>query len=260
MAQQLTALVTTLTKELRTIYVGPSYLFKIFGDVTRTAVLAWIVYLSGDLQLMGYLCVGAAFFAMWTGMVAMGGWSLSSEIYAKTLDFVLLSPSAMPLVLFGKTLAQMIYELIAAVFALITMFAIIRGVPRIGDPVCFGISIAIALVGLAALGFFFAPLVVLAGGRPGFFMGIVPFGALLSGLIIPVSHLTPLLRGTSSILPVSWAMTGVWISISGKGVIFTLLPYWAIAIALSVLWFFGTWQMCLLVENKIRKSGTLGAV
>src|SRR3989304_3452228 len=101
---QLHAIVPTFVKELRTTYSGSSYYFKLFGDVSRSVVIAWIVYLSADRQLLAYSCLGVPMLAMWGGMIATSGWSLANELTGKTLDFILASHTRLPIVLFSKHL------------------------------------------------------------------------------------------------------------------------------------------------------------
>ena len=255
---QFYAIVSTFFKELRTTYSGSSYFFKLFGDATRSAVIAWIVYLSGDKELLAYICVGAFLLAIWTGVVAMGGWSLSNELSGKTLDFILTSHTPLPVVLFSKTLAQMAYEAISGIVALITVLLVASEIPEVANVTLLLLSLFFVLVGLAVTGFFFTPLVVLAGGRPGFFMGIIPFSAILSGFILPVNQLPFGLEVAARWLPASWAMDSVWQSIKGTGSWWSATSKWEMCLLVSATWFTVTYLMCKVVERRVRIKGTLG--
>jgi ABC-type multidrug transport system permease subunit len=255
---QLHAMVSTFLKDLRTNYSGSSYFFKSFGDVTRSAVIAWIVYLSGDRELLAYICVGVFLLAIWTGVTAMGGWSLSNELSGRTLDFILTSHTPMPVVLFSKILAQMAYETISGIIALTTVFLVVRELPEVANITFLLLSLFFVLVGLAVTGFFFTPLLVLAGGKPGFFMGIIPFSAILSGFILPVNQLPFGLEVVARWLPASWAMESVWQSIKGTGSWWLVISNWGMCLLVSAIWFIVTYLMCKVVEKRIRIKGTLG--
>jgi hypothetical protein len=102
---QLSIIIPTIAKEWKTTETGLSLVFKFFNDATRGAALAWIIYQSGNLESLGFLTVGVALIAIWTGAVAEGGWALEGELSGRTLDFMFISRTLLPLVLFSKMLA-----------------------------------------------------------------------------------------------------------------------------------------------------------
>lgn len=256
--KQLRTIVFTILKEWKSTKIGWTIILRFLGNATKGAALGWIVYQSGNLESLGYLGVGVAFIAIWSAAIGFGGWALEIELYGGTLDFVLISHTSMSLVLFSKMLAQIIYEIPAGIVASVTVFIVANSLPQIENPATLFFSLILALLGLTVFSFFFGALVVLVGGKAGFFMGIIPFGAVLSGFILPVDQLPLGLEVLARFVPSSWAMDSVWISINGHFSWGDVIQGWSICILTSAIWFAITYTMCKVAEKRIRILGTLG--
>jgi ABC-2 type transport system permease protein len=256
---QLNIIWPTIRKEWKAQTMDTGRIYKFLGDAARSAALAWIVYQSGALDTLAFVAVGVALISIWTGVLTLGGWSLETELYGKTLDFTLISRSPMSVILFGKTLAQALYEIPTGIVSFAVALLVVRQIPHVADPASLSLSLVLAMVGMVVTGFFFAALVVLVGGRAGFFMGIMPFVAVLSGFILPVGELPLGLEVLARLMPSSWAMDGVWASIGGIAAWGEVVRSWAVCILMSGAWFAATYYICAAVEKRIRVTGTLGA-
>jgi ABC-type multidrug transport system permease subunit len=256
---QLNIIGPTILKEWKSQSVSTSLFYKFINDGTRGVALAWIVYQSGNFGALAYLCIGVALIAMWSGSVANSGWSLADEIYSRTMEFTLISRTSIPVILFSKILAQIAFEIPSGIVSIACVLAVARQIPAIASPGLLIPSLVLTVGGLAVLSLFLAALVVLVGGRAGFFMGIVPFGAVLSGFILPVDQLPYGLEALARLMPTSWAMDSVWLSIREGGSFWTVLQGWGMAVLLIAVWFTFTYYLCGVVEKRIRIKGTLGA-
>ena len=252
MLNHLTIIWPTIFKEWKAQTMDTGRIYKIIGDATRSAALAWIVYQSGAVEALGFVAIGVALLAIWTGVLALGGWSLESELYGKTLDFALISRTPIALILFSKTLAQALYEIPTGVVSFVTALLVVREIPEIANVASLSFSLLLALVGMVMVGFFFSAMVVLVGGRAGFFMGIMPFVAVLSGFILPVVELPLGLEVLARFTPSSWAMDAVWSSIGGIESWWLVLRNWGISILVAAAWFVVTYFICIAVEKRIR--------
>jgi ABC-type multidrug transport system permease subunit len=112
---------------------------------------------------------------------------------------------------------------------------------------------------MVVIGFFFSALVVLVGGKAGFFMGIMPFMAVISGFVLPVNQLPLGLEALARLVPSAWAMDSVWRSIGGIDSWWPVLEGWGVSLLLTAVWFIITYYICVGVEKRIRVLGTLGA-
>jgi ABC-2 type transport system permease protein len=257
---QLNIIVPTVIKEWKAQTMDTGRIYKFLGDASRAAVLAWIVYQSGAFGTLGYVSVGTALIAIWTGILTLGGWSLDSELYGRTMDFMLISRTKMSMILFSKTLAQALYEIPTGFVSFITAVLVARVWPDFANIPSLALSVLLAFLGMIVIGFFFSALVVLVSGKAGFFMGIMPFIAVISGFILPVNQLPLWLEIPARLTPSAWAMDSVWASIQGIDSWLVVIRGWGLSLVLVAAWFVFTYYVCRAVEKRIRVTGTLGAV
>lgn len=226
--------------------------------VPTVSVLAWIAIKSNSADVFTYLLVGAPIMAIWNGVVFRVGWSLSSELSGRTLEFAMISRTPMMLVLFGKTLAQLAYGIPTGIIALLTMFIVTRQLPAVANIPCLIVSLLFVIIGLAVTSLLFSPLMVLVGGRAGFFNAIMPLGVLVSGFMFPVDQLPIGLEVFARLLPTSWAMSGVWQSIRSIDTLWSIFAAWGACLLTSALLLIITYIMFKAVEKRIRITGALG--
>jgi ABC-type multidrug transport system permease subunit len=255
----LNILAAAFQKELKQQAITANQWYMVAGSAATSAALAWIVYQSGRLETLAYLCIGVALISFWRGTVAISGWALSNELYGKTIDFTLISKAPLPVVLFGKILAQLVYEIPGGIISALSVLIVVRQMPQVVAPALLPFSIVLAVIGLLIMTSFLADMVILVGGKSGFFMGVVPFGAVLSGFILPVYRLPYGLEIIARFMPTSWAMDSVWQSIVGTDSLWPVIQNWGIAFVLALVWFLITVWLCNLVEKRIRVKGTIGA-
>jgi ABC-type multidrug transport system permease subunit len=255
----LRAITATILKEWKTAEENFQSLLRLFADIMRSAAMAWIVSQGNNTSILAYISVGIPMIAIWRGVLATGGWSLEKELQGKTLDFTLISRTPMGIILLSQAIGQTFREIPSGITALGAVLLVSRMIPEVANITLLPFSVFLALVGLAITGYFFAALVVLAKGRAGFFMGMVPFGAVLSGLILPVDHLPPGLAVVAQCFPASWAMKSVWLCIIGTESWWPVVYGWGMFLLVGIIWFVGTYFLCMVVEKRIRISGTLGA-
>ena len=249
----------TMIKEWKTTGGGIALVLKYITDAARGAALAWIIYQSGNLESLGFLAIGVALLAVWSGGSAFGGWALEIELNARTLDHALISRTSLPLVLFSKILAQIVYEIPSGVIAGSTVLLVAGTIPSVANPGALIFSLFLAMAGMTIICTFLAALTVLAGAKAGAMIGVVPFGAVLCGLILPVGNLPLALEIPARFLPSSWAMDGIWYAVSGTGSWEIILLSWTVSMAVCAIWYFATGYLCKVVERRVRIEGTLSS-
>jgi|WetSurMetagenome_2_1015567.scaffolds.fasta_scaffold77654_1 ABC-type multidrug transport system permease subunit len=251
---------STIIKEWKIAEGASTYLLRLFGDAMKGAALAWIVHLSGNTNYLTYVIIGIPFLAMWHGIIAVGGWGLTKELQGRTWEFTMISRASMGIVLFAQVLGQTLRELPSGVVALGSALLVSQQIPHITNAYLFPVSILLVLIGLTVTGYFFACLVVLVQGQSGFFMGLIPFGAVLSSLVLPVDQLPASLSLIAKGFPTTWAMKGVWMSINGNDSIWLIISNWGIFLIVAGIWFIGTYILTGVVENRVRVQGTTGGL
>lgn len=256
--KRLIGAVAAFLQEWKTTAGMANYLAQLAGILVRSAALAWIVRQTGDQTLMTYVYVGIPLISIWFWVVFQVGWSLSSELTGRTLDFNIISRTPIMFMMLGKTLTHVAFWIPAGIISFLTVLLVSGQLPEMANAGTLPLSLLLVIVGLVATSLFFAPLVVLVGGAGGFFNAIMPIGAALSGFILPVNRLPFGLEVVARCFPTSWAMESIWAGIEGPGFWGLAVRGWSMAILLSAVWLIIDYLMCNAVEKRIRITGTLG--
>jgi ABC-type polysaccharide/polyol phosphate export permease len=252
------AVMAAFSQQWKAMFTSITSLSFLISAVPTVAVLAWIAIRSNNQQVLTYLLVGAPLGGIWSGMVFRIGWSLTDELHAHTLEFAMISQTPMALVMFGKSLAQLVYAIPTGIVSLITMLLVTRQVPMIADLPLLIVSLFFVLIALIITSLLFAPLMVVVGGQAGFFNAILPLGILINGFMFPIERLPLALETVARMLPLSWAMSGVWQSINGTGTLTSALGAWGLCILTSAGLLGVTYLMFKVVIKRIRVTGVLG--
>lgn len=229
-----------------------------FGAIPTVAVIAWVGLKSGNSDVLTYLLVGAPLIHVWNGVILRVGWSLSDEMYGRTMEFTLTSRTPLMMVMLGKSLAHLVYGLPTGIVSLLTMLIIVRQVPSVADIPSLLVSFLFILLGLAVFSLLMAPLMVLVGGRAGFFNVFMSLGVMISGFLFPIDRLHSWLTAVARALPTSWAMDGIWQSITGYQSYWSIIYAWGMCILVSAFILGVTYLMFRAVEKRIRVTGVLG--
>ena len=252
------AILASFTQQWKTVATNIFSLSFIVQFILVVAVLSWIAIRSDSTFVLTYILVGAPLMAIWNGVVFRVGWSLNSELSARTLEFAMISRTPMIFVMLGKSLAQLVYGIPTGIIALLTMFLITRELPMVDNLVFLVLSLLFVIIGITVISLLFSPLMVLVGGRAGFFNSIMPLGVLISGFMFPIDQLPIGLEVIARLLPTSWAMYGVWHSITGTESTWSMLGAWGACVLTSALLLSITYLMFKAVEKRIRITGVLG--
>ena len=239
----------------------PSQALALIRSIPRTIVFGWIVAHghggSVDPRVVAYIAVGAPLFIMWGGAVNSMGALVNSERWQGTLDLDIVTRTPLMVGLMGKALAIAAYLSISGLVTFVTVAIVAQTSFGVDNLVLVVISLAIAFLALVGATFAFAPFVVLAGGRGGFWGAIIPFGVVLSGFLHPVSILHPVVQAVARGLPTSWAMDAVLQSINGGASMSAILANWTMATAVLSCWLLVIWYMFRKVESRIRVTGSV---
>lgn len=229
------------------------------GALSSIIVYSWMVNQTHDPFRRSYLIAGTPFMAIWNGVAFRTGWSLDNEMGQNTLEFTLISKTPMVVVLFGKALAQLVYGIPVGLISLLLMSLLTGHPPQAANLPLFLISVLFIFMSIAVISLIFAPIVVLAGARGGFFNGILPFGVILSSFVFPPESLPIVFRVISWIMPTSWAMSSVWQSIKGPDSLWSVIAGWILCGVTSFVLFMLTILLFRRIENRIRVTGRYGS-
>ena len=169
----------------------------------------------------------------------------------------MVTPTPLMIALMGKALAIAAYLTISGLVTFVAVLLVAQASLEISNLPLVVMSLGVAFLGLVVATFAFAPFIVLAGGRGGFWGAIIPFGVVLSGFLHPVSILHPAIQAVARVLPTSWAMDAVLHSIDGGMSVVGIFGNCAIAITVLLVWLSVIWYMFRKVERRIRVTGSV---
>jgi ABC-type multidrug transport system permease subunit len=257
---QANALLHAFQQELRQLLTPSAVVSPVIGALGPAVVIGFIAGRSDNLTAISYVFVGASLSILWNNGIFRTGWSLAEEHNAGTLDLMMTTRTPVVLIMLGKALAIIAFASLAATVTFFVVLGISGRVPPVDNAALFLLSGIVALAAVIVSSFFFGPFSFLAGVRGGFFNAIMPFGAVVSGFLYPIDVLPASLEVVARLLPTAWAMQAVVDSLEGGVSDGTVLLDLAAALALSALLLAVSFALFLKVEQRVRLSGSLGAV
>jgi len=251
------AIMAAFIQQWKTTATNIGSVSMLFESVPLAMALAWMAMKSPTPPVLTYLLVGVPLMAICNGMVFRVGGSLNGELSGHTLDFALISRTPLMAVLFGKSLAQLIFRLPMGVLTLAAMFIVTRHLPEVASIPLLLVAIVFVCIGLIAISLLFAPFMVLVGGKAGFFNAFMPLAVVLSGFMFPIDRLPVVLEEVARMMPTSWAMASIWQAINGIDSAWSFISTLLACILTSIFLLFVTYFMCRIVEKKLRITGEL---
>lgn len=256
MIYQLRAMLASVVQQWKQINFSFGNLGFFLATIPMAVVFTWIAMQRGDSEVLAYLSIGLPLMTVWSGVAFRIGYTLSTELSSQVLQFVYISRTPVIVVSLGKALAQVLWGLPTGIISFAVILLMTRTPPDISNPVALAISLLLVVLGITVASLFFSPLMVLVGGRGGFFNTVIPFGLVLSGFVFPVDRLPAILKYLAYAMPTSWAMEGVRLSLGTGGSWSEILASWGLCILTSVFLGAVTYAMFRIVERRLRVTGT----
>ncbi len=202
-----------------------------------------------------YAIAGTGLICLWNNNVFTAGQIINRERRMGTLSLVLATPTALPLVLLGKSFASSLTSLIAIGVTFLTgmiAFKLPLGIP---DPLGFLIGLVLITVALTCLGLVMGCLFVLTRNA-GEFDTLANYPVyILSGLSFPLTLLPLWTRPLSAILPTTWG--NVVLSQAATRPSASMLPGYLWLIGLSLFYLAIAWLLFKRVEYLALRAGKL---
>jgi len=253
---QLRALLASVVQQWKQFSTYFGNLGFFLATIPMAIIYTWIAMQKGDREVLSYLSIGLPLMTVWSGVAFRIGYTLSSELSSQVLQFVYISRTPVIVVSLGKALAQVLWGLPMGIVSFFVIFLMTRTLPDVSQPVAMIVSLLLVIIGITVASLFFSPLMVLVGGRGGFFNTVIPFGLVLSGFVFPVDKLPVVLMVPARLMPTSWAMDGIRLSSTAGSTWTEILTSWGLCLLTSVFLGVVTFFMFRIVERRLRVTGT----
>ena len=231
---------------------------NLLESVPITITYAWLAIQSNNSDLLTHILVGAPMIAVWATMSLQLGQLLDSEIWNRTLIFVLISRTAIPVVMLGRMLGEVIMHIPTAILSVSIVLILAPQIPSIASPGFFALSVVVAVISLVSTTMIFAPFVVMVRGRAGFMSIFILAGIVLGGFLYPIDRLPMAFGIVARMLPTSWAMSSVWESVGGVSLWSSIALKWATSLLMSSTYLVSSYLLFKVIRKRITVSGTLG--
>ena len=248
------AMVASGVQQWKQINLGGGNLALHLASVPMAVVITWIAMQRGDPAILSYLLVGLPLMTVWSGVVFRIGYTLNGELGNQVLQFIYISRTPVMLVSLGKAAAQVLWGLPTGLVSLVVVYWMTKTIPQVADPGSLIISLLLVVIGIMVASLFFSPFMVLVGGPAGFFGVIILLGSLLGGFIFPVDRLPTALALFARVIPTSWAMDAVSLSMRGAEQS-EIVTAWGLSILTAVILSGITYFMFKAIEKKFRVEG-----
>lgn len=233
-------------------------LFAVLIQPLIIAVLAmWMLRERGE-EVAIFVVVGSGLTGLWSSLLFISGNSITTERWTGTLELMVGQPSPMPLIVFGKNLANVTQSLISMVTAYLLVAYLFGYKLQVQHPALFALSLALTMVAFVCFGLIIAPVFVL-NPQIQSFQNAMEFPVyILGGFLFPIALLPGWTTPLSYLLSPYWAARALHGSSSGgaspQEVLFSL----AMLLAFSGLYLAASSLLFRLVLHKARVDATLG--
>ena len=252
------ALAGSFRQQWKVSLSSQQHLDWLVGILPQIFIVLWMAGQSDDRTVFDYVAVGSLFWVLWTMTVFRIGISLSSEFYEGTFEADLTSRTPLMLIILGKAAAVMVLSLIASTLVMVVVLVVLQHWIDIASIPLLIVSAGSVTLALFATGFIFAPVMVLSRGRGGFYLALIPFGIVFTGMLYPVRLLPDSVEPIARFIPTSWAMESVMRAMQTGSLSMRMVGEWAVTLALTLLFLALTYLMFRVVERRVRVDGSLG--
>jgi ABC-2 type transport system permease protein len=204
-----------------------------------------------------FAVVGVAF----AGLLGMFQEGLAAVVRSAqlsgTLEALLVTPVAVPTILFGSSLYSLLFQVFRTVLHLAVAFAVFGlalGRINVAGVVTVGLLTIVCFLSVGVLSASFV-LVYKTGNPFSWILGTV--SGLLGGVVFPVALLPPWIRWVSSLLPVTYALGGMRKSLLASASLTEVLPDVAALAVFDVLLVPLSLVAFRMAVRKAKKDGTL---
>ncbi len=236
--------------------MSQSFIATLFLQPVIFTLISVGTYLYGNkLDFSMYAITGTGLIAIWNNNLFSSSEIIRGERRSGTLSLVLATPTSLPLILLGKSLANAI----TSVFGMGVTFAtgmLAYHLPiGIADPMAFLIGLVLIVLSITCLGLVFGSLFIITRNASEF-VSVANFPVyILSGLSIPLTLLPLWTRPFSNFLTPTWG--NILLNQAALHPNESMLPNYLWIIGLSVIYLIIARILYARIEYLALRAGTL---
>ncbi len=252
------AMISSFEMTFRQMVADSFILFGIFVQPLIIAVLGlWMLRdKGGDYAI--FVVIGSGMTGLWSILLFGSGNSITSERWYGTLETLTAAPTPLPVVVFGKSLANVVQSL-GSMIGSYLLVSLLFGYPlTVAQPLPFVISIAFTIISFVAFGLVIAPLFILNPAVQRFQNAMEFPVYMLGGFLFPIALLPGWTTPLSYLLAPYWAARALHDTSSGAASMSQVAFSWAMMLLSSVITLFVAAVLFRVMLYKARADATLG--
>lgn len=249
---------TVAEMNLRLGFTEPFVIFTVFIQPMLIALLGlWMLRDKGSQGAM-FVVVGSGLAGLWSSLLFISGNSINIERWIGTLESLVGLPTPFEVIVFGKNLANVVQSLVAMIFGYLIATLFFGYSLGIGQPLLFGISILLTVIGFVSFGLIIAPIFVMNPGVQGWQNAMEFPVYVLCGFLFPIALLPGWTTPISYLLPPYWAAVALHGTSTGGASFAQTLLAWGMLILFSLLDLWIASRLFRFMLHKARVDATLG--
>ena len=226
----------------------------LFQPVIFTILTVGLYLFGGQPNQGMFAIIGTGMISIWNNNLWSSGAIVTHERQSGTLPLVLASPTAMPIILVGKSLANAISSILAMGVTFLSGMLLFKLPLGIDKPLDFALGLILTVAALTSMGLVLGSLFVLT--RHGLIMNVANYPIyLLSGLTIPLTLLPVWVKPLSNMLAPTWG--NIILNQAAGAMEGGMMPTYVWLVGLTFAYLVVANFLYQRVEHMARRAGTL---
>jgi ABC-2 type transport system permease protein len=234
--------------------------FILFGIIVQPMIIAllamWMLQGKGADAAI-FVVVGSGMTGLWSTLLFVGGNSINDERWEGTLESLIAVPTPLPLIIFGKNIANVVQSLLSMIVSYLFISLAFNYPLHLNSPLLFFISLVLTVFAFICFGLILSPIFLVSPGVQRFQNAMEFPVYILSGFLFPILMLPGWTTPLSYLLPTYWAAEALHGTSSGNASFEQILFYWAMLLIFSILYLAGANLLFQKVLVKARKDASL---
>lgn len=234
--------------------------FILFGIIVQPMIIAllamWMLQGKGADAAI-FVVVGSGMTGLWSTLLFVGGNSINDERWEGTLESLIAVPTPLPLIIFGKNIANVVQSLLSMIVSYLFISIAFNYPLHLNNPLLFFISLVFTVFAFICFGLILSPIFLVSPGVQRFQNAMEFPVYILSGFLFPIIMLPGWTTPISYLLPTYWAAEALHGTSSGNATFEQILFYWVMLVLFSIIYLVGANLLFQKVLVKARKDASL---
>ncbi len=234
--------------------------FVVFTILIQPLLIAllglWMLGGKGQDYVM-FVVVGSGLTGLWSGLLFISGNSINVERWSGTLETLVGVPTSLPVIIFGKNLANVILSLASMIAAYLLVALLLGYRLTLTQPALFAISLLLTIVAFISFGLVIAPIFVMNPAVQQWQNAMEFPVYILAGFLFPIALLPNWTTPLSYVLPPYWAALALHGTSTGNAPLEQTLWAWGLMLGESLICWLVAGYLFKRMLIKVRSDASL---